>query len=409
MASLSEFDAAWASADVLILGGGISGLTTACVVQALGLHACIVTDYVPDQSTTAPPYPFVATDYAMASAYPHNLLVRDLPTVSADSQAVFKHLEDSEESGVSRYRMFEVFEAEPESAPLGDNRINFQTFSGTAQSLARSVDPPVRPDADYLWGWSFDTYFADMPTYMPFLWQHFLSHGGTKVELTLAPETLDSLPSGIPAINCLGIAARQIFADSTPANIMRGIQVIVENQPLLRKGSLPLAYNYTPSADVYSRADGLPEYVHFFARTDGWLLGQTREPGHLDEFGHWCGAPVAGDLTTIAGEKVPTPILSLNQSILKNWLDCQIDFELATLIPRLGYRYYRDPATTGVRLEAEQKDNRLFIHNYGHGGSGITMSWGCALACARLLKANTDITWQPTNGSSFNQLIKTLV
>jgi D-amino-acid oxidase len=32
-----------------------------------------------------------------------------------------------------------------------------------------------------------------------------------------------------------------------------------------------------------------------------------------------------------------------------------------------------------VRLERDRsRDDRTIIHNYGHGGSGFTLSWGCA-------------------------------
>ncbi len=40
----------------------------------------------------------------------------------------------------------------------------------------------------------------------------------------------------------------------------------------------------------------------------------------------------------------------------------------------------------GVRLEAEKASNgTIIIHNYGHGGSGITLSWGCAGEVADLV------------------------
>jgi D-amino-acid oxidase len=39
-----------------------------------------------------------------------------------------------------------------------------------------------------------------------------------------------------------------------------------------------------------------------------------------------------------------------------------------------------------VRLEAEPGDGGapLTVHNYGHGGAGITLSWGCAREAAGL-------------------------
>ena len=43
--------------------------------------------------------------------------------------------------------------------------------------------------------------------------------------------------------------------------------------------------------------------------------------------------------------------------------------------PKAGLR----PKRSGTyRLEPEQQGNRLIVHNYGHAGAGITMSWGCA-------------------------------
>jgi D-amino-acid oxidase len=40
-----------------------------------------------------------------------------------------------------------------------------------------------------------------------------------------------------------------------------------------------------------------------------------------------------------------------------------------------GVRPYR---TGSYRLEAERAAGKLVVHNYGHGGAGITLSWGCA-------------------------------
>jgi D-amino-acid oxidase len=46
------------------------------------------------------------------------------------------------------------------------------------------------------------------------------------------------------------------------------------------------------------------------------------------------------------------------------------------LAERVGLRPFRK---SGVRLERDcLRDGRTIIHNYGHGGAGFTLSWGCA-------------------------------
>ena len=43
------------------------------------------------------------------------------------------------------------------------------------------------------------------------------------------------------------------------------------------------------------------------------------------------------------------------------------------------------PGRPAVRLEGEQRPDGLVIHNYGHGGAGVTLSWGCAEDVVRLV------------------------
>jgi glycine/D-amino acid oxidase-like deaminating enzyme len=48
-----------------------------------------------------------------------------------------------------------------------------------------------------------------------------------------------------------------------------------------------------------------------------------------------------------------------------------------------GLRPYR---TGGPRLELERIGGKRLVHNYGHGGAGVTLSWGCAEAALDLLE-----------------------
>jgi D-amino-acid oxidase len=57
----------------------------------------------------------------------------------------------------------------------------------------------------------------------------------------------------------------------------------------------------------------------------------------------------------------------------------------AVLEPRLrrarvlGVAVGLRPGRPEVRLEAEEpRPGQLLVHDYGHGGAGVTLSWGCA-------------------------------
>jgi len=53
--------------------------------------------------------------------------------------------------------------------------------------------------------------------------------------------------------------------------------------------------------------------------------------------------------------------------------------------PIAGLRPYRDQT---FRLEPENVGGKFVVHNYGHGGAGITLSWGCAEEVVDLVAAH---------------------
>ena len=48
----------------------------------------------------------------------------------------------------------------------------------------------------------------------------------------------------------------------------------------------------------------------------------------------------------------------------------------------VGLRPFR---ASGFRVEAERLGDKLLVHNYGHGGCGVTLSWGTAALAADLV------------------------
>ena len=52
---------------------------------------------------------------------------------------------------------------------------------------------------------------------------------------------------------------------------------------------------------------------------------------------------------------------------------------------RIGAKSGFRPSRPTVRLEAETFEGKTIVHNYGHGGGGVTLSWGCANDVAQLV------------------------
>jgi D-amino-acid oxidase len=86
--------------------------------------------------------------------------------------------------------------------------------------------------------------------------------------------------------------------------------------------------------------------------------------------------------TAEEGDWERRPREETTRSILERTLRLEPRLAGATYIgSAVGLR----PARPEVRLEAEAlPDGRPLVHNYGHGGSGFTLSWGCADEVARL-------------------------
>ena len=86
------------------------------------------------------------------------------------------------------------------------------------------------------------------------------------------------------------------------------------------------------------------------------------------------GCSITGNNTAKLGFSSPPPLAPLKLSLnsLTRITVCTRPFRPA-----------------GPRLEAVRIDGKKVVHNYGHGGSGWSLSWGCAIEAAKLALAES--------------------
>ena len=93
------------------------------------------------------------------------------------------------------------------------------------------------------------------------------------------------------------------------------------------------------------------------------------------------GDCVFGGTNEITDDRAPEP--AATATIVR---ECSRILEIgapAVIAERVGIRPFR---RGGVCLRTERlSDGRRVIHNYGHGGAGFTLSWGCARRVASLV------------------------
>jgi D-amino-acid oxidase len=196
---------------------------------------------------------------------------------------------------------------------------------------------PELPDG-YAAGWAFEAPVAEMPLYLRWLHGRVEALGGTVTRMAL--RGLPDLAEVV--VNASGLGAR-LFAEDGSVVPVRGQVVLVEQVGLER---------------WWLDSSG-PTYV--VPRGRDVVVGGT------DEEGSWDRAPdkaVAEELLRRARELVP----ELHRARV------------------LGHRVGLRPARPSVRLEAETTPHGgRVVHCYGHGGAGVTLSWGCADEVASLV------------------------
>lgn len=382
-----------------ILGGGISGITTALTLQLLGYQTTLYTEHLVDEQ--APEDPRFASLYPAASVIPHSVQSDKTDRLFDLSNRLFQFLFEEQATGIQLHRHYELFESETPDPPYARFLKGYERISQQKMEVI-----PHRNASVQLSGWLFDCFVAEWPIYIQHLYKWYRKAGGQLNKQKVSPAQLKHIPGNI-LINCTGIWSKDLFDDPEPRRVVKGHLLYVENAPLVNDsaGHIP-SYNYTPDHTVYADPEGNATDVYFYPRTNGWILGGSRIKGLVDEEGRWSGNEQF-DTLEIGGMEIPRQIYELNQQILSNTYDITLD-SFTNIQARAGYRYVRTHKGQGLRLDSTKEYGKTVIHNYGHGGAGVTLSWGCALEVERILQKSNTMTSEE-NGNNLKNALKDIL
>lgn len=367
---------------VIIIGGGVSGITTALTLQLLGYNTEIYSDKLAHQAQDKQSNPKFASLYPSASIIPHSVYSDELEELFRSSQSFFYELRKRSFPGLTIHKHFEVFEFKSEQPQYCDWMPNFKFIDEL-----NPEEIPRRQQSRNLHGWVFDCIFADWSLYLPALARFYEKMGGTFIQKKLEHSDLDKLPTEI-IINCSGTGSPELFDDpSTVQLLMRGHLIHKPEAPLLTNSNNEIiSYNYTPGATTYADGDGNACDVYYYPRKDGWVLGGSRQTmtfekvGNEDEF-------AKEETYNVNGIAFPKQIIDLNKEVLETTFGQTLG-KPETLTPTVGYRYIRN-RDNGLRLDQEEVSGKKVYHNYGLGGAGVTLSWGCALDIAERITSQS--------------------
>jgi D-amino-acid oxidase len=304
--------------DALVIGAGVCGLTTAICLAEAGLTVTV----------RAARLPLGTTSVAAGAIWgPH--LVEESRRVAAWCSAGLETLRDLAGRPGTGVRMALGTEA---SRHPGDP----PSWSALMPAFRRctAADLP----AGFVAGWRYTAPMLTMPVYLDYLLDRFTGGGG-QVQVATVGSLSEAAADAPVVVNCTGIGAHDLVPDRDLIPV-RGQAVIVANPGI--------------TEFFIGQPDATAELVYMFPHGDTVLLGGTEQHG---------------DWNTDPDPAITRRILADCAAVEPRLAGAEVAAE------RVGLR----PVRPRVRLDGERLGpGRLLVHNYGHGGAGVTLSWGCA-------------------------------
>ncbi len=303
--------------DVLVIGAGVSGLTTGIRLAETGLSVRIRAAAPPEQTTSV-----------AAGA------VWGLTRVGPPDRSLAW--------GRTGLEVLSKLAAEPGT---GVRMVSGQEISRSPLELHGVADliddlrpcKPAELPAGFSHGWHYTAPLATMPVYLGYLRDRFERAGGT-LDISAVGSLAELAGLAPVVVNCSGTGAHDLVPDP-------------EMVPV--RGQVVIAANPGIEEFLICRDQQPPWITYMFPHGDTILLGGTNDEGNWDLDPH---------------DHIAERIMAGCAEIDPRLRGAQI----------LGHLVGLRPCRPEVRLESEPLGDGALWHNYGHGGAGISLSWGCA-------------------------------
>lgn len=340
---------------VLVIGAGVIGLTVAKVLAESGATICIVAARRAPGITSAVAgafwYPFHVDGYKHRWA--------------EDSLRWFRSLYADAASGVIERVGREYFGDPPSAARAHDPHDELFWWKAIPETRFRSLparDCPSRLDGHRLFGGiEFTVPVIDMRRYLRYLAAAVQQRGipvSSRPVRSLASLAARARERFDVIVNCAGIGAADLLDGPRADTTLHAVA-----GQIVRMDPVPGCELTLVATGPFERAP-----VYMIPRLDDLTLGSTLDL-HVRQRGD---------------QRLPIPDPTISDRIVRR---------CAELAPGIASGRVRDvqvglrPARSPVRVELDFAFPLPVVHAYGHGGAGVTLSYGTAIAVAELVSS----------------------